>query len=88
MKSGTVTLTNKVGLHARPAAELIKTANKFQSKITISGRGKEANAKSIIMILSLGLRCGDTMSVVAEGPDEQEAVAAIIKLAEEKFHEE
>lgn len=40
------------------------------------------------MVLSLGLRCGNTMSVVAEGPDEQEAVAAIIKLAQDKFHEE
>lgn len=88
MQQATVTLTNKVGLHARPAAQLIQTAAKFSSKITIEGKGKSADAKSIIMILTLALRMGDKMTVTASGPDEKEAVAAICKLAEDKFHEE
>lgn len=88
MTQATLTLMNKIGLHARPAAELIKTAAKFQSKITLEGKNRQADAKSIIMVLSMGLRQGDSLTITADGPDEEEAIRALRELVESKFHEE
>lgn len=88
MTQAVVTLTNPTGLHARPASELIKAAAKFQCKITLNGNGKRADAKSIIMVLAMGLKKGDTMTIFADGPDEQKAISALQELAAEKFHEE
>lgn len=88
MTQAVVILSNPTGLHARPASELIKAAAKFQSKIVLNGNGKRADAKSIIMVLALGLKKGDSMTISADGPDEQEAISALQKLAGEKFHEE
>ena len=88
MTQAVVTLTNPTGLHARPASELIKAAAKFQCKITLNGNGKRADAKSIIMVLAMGLKKGDAMTISADGPDEQEAISALKELAADKFHEE
>ncbi len=83
-----VTLSNPTGLHARPASELIKAAAKFNCKIILNGNGKRADAKSIIMVLALGLKKGDSMTISADGPDENEAISALEELVAEKFHEE
>ena len=88
MTQAVVTLSNPTGLHARPASELIKAAAKFQSKIVLNGNGKRADAKSIIMVLALGLKKGDSMTISADGPDETEAISALQELAAENFHEE
>ena len=81
-------LTNKTGLHARPAAELVKAASKFKSAVKLQGNGKTADAKSIIMVLTMGLKKGDHLTITADGPDEKESIAALKSLVENKFNED
>ncbi|MBO8162688.1 MAG: HPr family phosphocarrier protein [Brevibacillus sp.] len=83
-----VTIQNKTGLHARPAAEFVKTASKFQSEITLIKDGKEINAKSVIGVMSLAAAKGTVLTIRAEGADEQEAIDALVQLIESKFGEE
>lgn len=83
-----VTILNKTGLHARPAALFVKEANKFKSNIQLKNDTKTANAKSIISVLSLGAAHGSTFKLVAEGPDEKEALDALTKLIDSKFGED
>lgn len=83
-----LTLTNKLGLHARPAADFTKLAAKFKSKITLKGKGKTADAKSILTVLTMGIRCGEELTVIADGPDEAECIEALKDLVEHKFYEE
>ncbi|PZS01233.1 MAG: HPr family phosphocarrier protein [Candidatus Chloroheliales bacterium] len=80
MQSATVVLTDPVGLHARPAAELVQTAARYKADISLEHGSRKANAKSIIMVLALGARQGAAVEVKANGEDEFEAVAAIVKL--------
>jgi phosphocarrier protein HPr len=80
MQSATVVLTDPVGLHARPAAELVQTAARYKAEISLEHGTRKANAKSIIMVLALGARQGAAVEVKASGADEVEAVAAIVKL--------
>lgn len=68
------------GLHARPAAEFVKTAKQFRSEITVSKGDREANAKSPMRIMTLGAKKGDTISIRAEGDDAEEAVGALVEL--------
>ncbi|HIY08072.1 MAG TPA: HPr family phosphocarrier protein [Firmicutes bacterium] len=90
MYSRKVTIQNRTGLHARPASDFIACASKFKSKITIKRVGEEddANAKSIVMLLSLGLGQGTEVEITAKGEDEVEAVDALVALIETKFGEE
>ncbi len=83
-------VANRTGLHARPASDFIACASKFKSKITIKrvGEDDEANAKSIVMLLSLGLGQGTEVLLTAKGEDEVEAVDALIALIDSKFGEE
>ncbi|HWP51581.1 MAG TPA: HPr family phosphocarrier protein [Clostridia bacterium] len=87
MKQRTLTLTNPTGLHARPAAEMVKAAAKFKSSITLEGNGKKADAKSIILVLGLGLRQDDVITIRAEGEDEEAAVQLLVELVKQRFHE-
>jgi phosphocarrier protein len=82
-----ITVTNKTGLHARPASEFVKKASSFKSNITLSCKGKDINAKSIIGILSAGISMGTAIKISAEGPDEKEAVEGLIALVESNFGE-
>lgn len=82
-----VEVKNKTGLHARPAATFVKTANKFKSGITIKKDGKEANAKAILSVLTLGAAMGSVVSITADGEDEQQAVSTLVELIESKFGE-
>lgn len=77
-----LTVRNKDGLHARPAAIFVRTASQFSSEITISSEGKQANAKSILGVLSLGATKGTTITLRATGSDEEAAVAALAGLLE------
>ncbi|MDI3534610.1 MAG: phosphocarrier protein HPr [Thermosediminibacterales bacterium] len=80
MVERTVTIKNKTGLHARPAAQFVQTANKFKSNITITKDGKTADAKSIITVLSMGINKGSEIILCAEGPDESKAVDTLVEL--------
>ncbi|HHV07657.1 MAG TPA: HPr family phosphocarrier protein [Firmicutes bacterium] len=77
MKEITLTVTNKLGLHARPAAAFVQTAAAFQSQISISTGTKEADAKSILGVLGLGVRQGTVITIRVQGSDENEAVPAL-----------
>src|SRR5436190_24298678 len=78
-------ITNKVGLHARPALLLVQTAAQFQSQIQLQHGEKAANAKSFLGVLKLGARVGETVVVRAEGEDAEEAVKTLAYLANRKF---
>lgn len=85
--TGKIEIINKLGLHTRPAAELVKVANKFKSEITLQFKGQEANGKSILGVLTLAAGMGSKITVTAEGPDHDAAFTAIKKLIESGFHE-
>ena len=81
-------IKNQAGLHARPAAMFAQKASSFKSSIMIFKEGKNANAKSIISIMGLGVKKGDNLLVKIDGPDAAEAGAALKKIVDEKFGEE
>ena len=83
-----VVISNRVGLHARPARLLVQTAAQFQSRIQVLSGEKSANARSIVGVLKLGAACGDILHIHAEGEDAQEAVKTLTDLIERKFDEE
>jgi phosphocarrier protein len=78
MVSAKYTIHNKVGLHARPASMLVKTANDFASQVHIRTEDMEVDAKSILSVMVLGAGCGEVIELVVDGPDEEEALAALI----------
>ena len=73
----TVTLPAGIALHARPAATFVRTALRFQSRVTVGSNGKTANAKSILDVLALGARGGTDLRLRAEGDDAPEALEAL-----------
>jgi phosphocarrier protein len=83
-----VIIRNRAGIHARPAAMLVQTTKNFSSNIYLEKDGDRINAKSIMGIITLGAGYGVELKVIAEGPDEQEAVRAVAELFESKFEEE
>jgi phosphocarrier protein HPr len=83
----TVTIANKNGLHARPAAEIVKTAAKYTADITLVRDELEVNGKSIMGVMMLAAEFGSTLVLRANGPDAEDAVGAIAKLIEGKFGE-
>jgi phosphocarrier protein len=83
----TVTIANRNGLHARPAAEIVKTAAKFKADITLVRDDLEVNGKSIMGVMMLAAEFGSQLQLRADGTDAEEAVSAIAKLIESKFGE-
>lgn len=83
-----VTVTNKLGLHLRAAAELVKTAAEFECDIEIRRDDLAVDAKSIMALLGLEAAQGVEIAVVAEGTDEDRAVRAVVGLIQAKFNEE
>ncbi len=77
-----ILITNKLGLHARPAALFVQTAAKFDSSIYIKKTGEAVNAKSIMNILSLGVEAGTTILLIAEGDDAERAIGELRKILE------
>lgn len=75
-----LTIKNKQGLHARPAALFVQTANKFDSRITLRRGKEEVNGKSIMGILMLGAESGSRIIIEAEGADAQSAMAELEKI--------
>ena len=80
-------ISNKLGLHARPSAQLTQVAGKFASEIYIAKNGRRVNAKSIMGVLMLAAGPGSTVTVDADGPDEGPAVEAIGALFASRFGE-
>ena len=82
-----VVLQNQVGLHARPATFFIQKANEFKSLILIEKDERRVNAKSLLGVLSLGIEGGTKIKILADGPDEEAAVASLIELVDSGFAE-
>ena len=82
-----VTINNEVGLHARPATYFIQKANEFKSGIWVEKEERRVNAKSLLGVLSLGITKGTTITLLADGSDEKEAVAALSELVSGNFGE-
>ena len=82
-----VKIVNKLGIHARPAAEIVKTSARFKSSITIIRNELEVNAKSIMGVMMLAAEQGATVKLRAEGPDAEAAVDALAELIAGKFGE-
>jgi len=88
MTEATTTIENKTGIHARPASLFVQTASKFKSKVQIKAKGKTVDAKSILMIMSMGLVKGTEITISADGEDEEDAVKTLKDLVDAKFNEE
>jgi phosphocarrier protein HPr len=82
-----ITIKNRAGIHARPAALIVQTANQFQSQIFFEKDSNRINGKSIMGIITLGATYNSTLNVVVDGPDEKTALEAIVRLFENKFEE-
>jgi len=80
-------INNYDGLKAKAAASFVQVANQFDSQILIEFSNKKINAKSIMGLLSLGVKYGESIYVFANGKDEKEAVAALVELVENNFGE-
>ena len=82
-----VTINNEVGLHARPATFFIQKANEFKSGIWVEKDARRVNAKSLLGVRALGITKGTTITLLADGSDEKEAVAALSELVSGNFGE-
>lgn len=85
MYSKEVTVTNSVGLHARPATFFIQKSNEFKSSIWVEKGDRRINAKSLLGILSLGIIKGTEIRIIADGVDEETAVSSLINLIENEL---
>jgi phosphocarrier protein len=83
-----VTIQNRAGIHARPAALLVQVTKDFKCNIYFEKERDRINAKSIMGIITLGAAYGTEIKIIAEGDDEQKAVDALVHLFESKFEEE
>lgn len=83
----TVTISNKLGLHARASAKLTKLAGSFRSDVFMSRNGRRVNAKSIMGVMMLAAGLGTDVEIETLGEDEQAAIDAIVALINDKFGE-
>ena len=77
MKTFSYTIKDEVGIHARPAGLLAKLAKTFSSTITLEKDGKSVNVTKLMMLMGMGVKCGDTVNFTVEGEDEEAAAKAI-----------
>ena len=87
MISKEIVVQNQVGLHARPATFFIQKANEFTSSIWIAKDERKVNAKSLLGVLSLGITRGTSVSITADGADEEAAIEALTSLVASNFAE-
>ncbi len=87
MIQSTITISNKLGLHARASAKLTKLAGSFRSEVHLSRNGRRVNAKSIMGVMMLAAGVGTEIQIETEGADEQAAMDGIRALIEDKFGE-
>jgi len=87
MKKTTVTISNKLGLHARASAKLTKLASSFSCNVFMSRNGRRINAKSIMGVMMLAAGMGSEVEIETEGDDEAQALQALVNLVTERFGE-
>ena len=87
MLSQEITIVNRLGLHARAAAQLVRMANEYPCDIHLDKDGQVSNAKSVMEVLMLGAPSGTSIKVSADGEKEEEALKAIVDLFAARFHE-
>ncbi|MBQ1802476.1 HPr family phosphocarrier protein [Lachnobacterium bovis] len=85
MKEFKYTIKDEMGIHARPAGLFVKEAAKFPCAVTITKEGKEVDAKRIFGVMSLGVKCGQEITLKTDGDQEEEACAALSKFLEENL---
>lgn len=85
MKELKYTITDEVGIHARPAGLLVQEVKKYDSDIKMSFNGKTVPAKSLMSVMSLGVKCGNEITMTAEGADEDNAIAGLEKFLAENL---
>ena len=88
MMTQEVTVRNSVGLHARPATFFIQKANSYKSSIWVEKDDRRVNAKSLLGVLSLGVTEGSTITILADGSDEEVAIAGLCAMVENGFKAE
>jgi phosphocarrier protein HPr len=88
MVSQDVEIINRLGLHARPAAQLVKTSSAFEAEIYFKKGNLEVNGKSIMGVMMLAAEKGAIITITCDGPDEKEALEAVVKVFQAKFGEE
>ena len=84
----TTTIVNKLGLHARPCAQLVSAATRFESEVSFVKDNLRVNGKSIMGVMMLAAEKGSEITIEADGPDEEEAMAALVGVIESGFGEE
>lgn len=88
MKSATYVIKNKMGVHARPAADIAKLVGKHKSDVTLEVGSKKANAKSVLMVTTLGAKKGTEVTLNVSGEDEEEVFAQLDDMFQNGFYEE
>ncbi len=88
MQSRTITVTNKLGVHARPAGLITKTAGLFDCSVILDKKGKRIDAKSILSVMTMAAKCGDEITIITNGRNDKEALEAIVALFQSKFGED
>jgi phosphocarrier protein len=83
-----IAITNRLGLHARPAAMFVRIASRYRSEVWVSKEGEEVNGKSIMGLMMLAAGKGSTLHLRCEGPDADKAVEELEQLIKSKFNEE
>lgn len=79
------TIQDELGIHARPAGVLAKTAKQFESTVKVAKNGKAADVRRMMSVMGLGVKCGETVTVTVEGADEETAFAAVKAFFEENL---
>lgn len=79
------TIQDELGIHARPAGVLAKTAKQFESTVKVAKNGKAADVRRMMSVMGLGVKCGETVTVTVEGADEEAAFAAVKAFFEENL---
>lgn len=85
MKSFTYTITDSLGIHARPAGQIVNLAKQYSSTIVIHNGEKQASATKLMAVMALGIKCGQNAEVTAEGEDEDAAIAAMQEFFEQNL---
>ena len=88
MKSATYTITNKMGIHARPAADIAKLVGKHKSDVTIATATKKANGNSVLMLTTLGAKNGTEVTLTVSGEDEEEVFTQLDDMFKNHFYED
>ena len=83
----TIQVENKLGLHARPSAMLVKAATKYRSEFHIEKEGMDVNGKSIMGVMMLAAECGSELNIIIDGPDEEYLLKEIVQMFNDKFGE-